>query len=656
MSSNEPQISLKTTAGLACEGRIDYLYEFGEFRLDEQNRIFTSGRKTVPLAAKALDTLLVLVKSAGQLVTKDQLMRAIWPNSIVEESNLTQTIFVLRKALGQARDQSYIVTVPGQGYRFVGAVKQFARQEHIGTGASAAPRAIEIPSKQRKTSLRRWPVFLGMAALLIVAVGTYWLWLRTYRRSERPLGRFTLAVLPFQNLTGDAQQDYFSDGMTEEMIARLGNVDPQHLGVIARTSVMHYKNTQTPLQQIGQELGVQYVVEGSIRRDSERVRITAQLIQMKDQSHLWARQYDRELSGLLAVQGEIAREIADEIQETLGEQLRPNSFGRPIQSSAAPQSYEAYDLYLRGRYFWNRRTLEGFRQAADYFQQAIDKDPAYARALAGLADTYALMSTWGEAPQNEYMSKARTAALRALEIDDTLAEAHTSLALIAETNEHDWRTAEMEFQRAIHLDPGYATAHQWYAEFLSWQGRFDEALTESEHARQLDPLSLIIATDHASILYLSRQYDRAIVQCRAVLEMDPNFNRVRGILVLAYTQSGRFAEAMHEIEQWRRQPDATWAWGWRAYVYGRWGRRSDAERALTRFHELFHQYPNDPTQVLLFAYIATDQRDRAITLLQKGYAEHSNILSTIKADPGYDPLRNDARFQQLLGRVFDTAN
>jgi Tfp pilus assembly protein PilF len=360
------------------------------------------------------------------------------------------------------------------------------------------------------------------------------------------------------------------------MISQLGNLNAQHLGVIARTSVMHYKNTQTPLDQIGRELGVQYVVEGSVRRDSDHVRISAQLIQMKDQSHIWARQYDRELRGLLTVQGEIAQEIADEIQLTLGEQHKLNSQRGSLHSSAAPPSYEVYDLYLKGRYFWNKRTPDGFRQAAEYFQQAIGQDPNYARAYAGLADTYGLMSTWGQVPQNEFMPKARSAALRALEIDDTLAEAHTSLALVAENYDYDWQTADKEFRRAIQLDPDYATAHQWFAEYLSWQGRFDEALAESERARQLDPLSLIISTDHASILYFSRQYDRAIAQCRAVLDMDPNFSRVRAILVLAYVQSGRFAEAIDELARWTRQPDSTGAWGFKAYVYGRWGRTSEA--------------------------------------------------------------------------------
>ena len=657
MSSNGPQIFLKGAASQVPEGAAGDLYEFDDFRLDARNRTLLLRQDSVPLTAKALDTLLVLVKSEGQLLTKDDLMKAVWPDSIVEEANLTQTVFMLRKALGQTRDQGYIVTVPGRGYRFVAEVKKVLKGGPVLVATVPGGPVSEIPIRRERAFLQRWSALLGIAAILIGAVGAYVLWFRSQPRSAPPLGRSMLAVLPFQNLTGDPTQDYFSDGLTEEMISQLGNLDTRHLGVIARTSVMHYKNTQTPLDQIGRELGVQYVIEGSVRRDSERVRISAQLIQLKDQSHIWARQYDRELRGLLTVQGEIAQEIADEIQLTLGEQHKLKPQRGPIRSSAAPPSYEVYDLYLKGRYFWNKRTPDGFRQAAEYFQQAIDQDPNYARAYAGLADTYGLMSTWGEVPQNEFMPKARGAALRALEIDETLAEAHTSLALVAENYDYDWQTADKEFRRAIQLDPGYATAHQWYAEYLSWQGRFDDALAESERARQLDPLSLIIATDHASILYFSRQYDRAIAQCRAVLDMDPNFPiRVRGILILAYLQSGRFAEGMDETAHWTGQPDSTWAWGWRAYVYGRWGRASEAQHALAKFESLFPRYPNGPTQALLYAYIGTGQKDRAVALLQKAYAGHSSIVTTLKVDPGYDPLRSDPHFQQLSAQVFKSEN
>ena len=331
------------------------------------------------------------------------------------------------------------------------------------------------------------------------------------------------------------------------MITQLGNLDPSHLGVIARTSAMYYKNRAVPLDQVGRELKVQYILEGSVRRDSDKVRITAQLIQVKDQTHLWAREYDRELSSLLSVQEDIAQATSNDIQIALGvESRRPTA--RPI---SRPANYEAYDLYLNGLYFWNKRTPDGFQRASAFFQKAIEADPHYARAYAGLADDYAMMSNYGLVSAKEYTPKARAAALKALQLDDSLAEAHASLAAIAENYDQDWHTAEREYRRAIELNPNYATAHHWYAECLGFEGRFDDALAESERARQLDPLSLIIAADNGAILYFARQYDRAIERFRSVLEMDPGFARAH-LVVAAYVQKGQFKDALSDIEAWRR--------------------------------------------------------------------------------------------------------
>ncbi|HTU40767.1 MAG TPA: winged helix-turn-helix domain-containing protein [Candidatus Aquilonibacter sp.] len=630
---------------------VNGLYQFGEFRLDARKRTLHYAEELVTLTPKAFETLLVLIESPGHVVAKDELMKAVWPDSFVEESNLTQTIFMLRKALGQTRDQGYIVTVPGRGYRFVADVRPVERTAQLDAHPSAASAASESLPRRQEGRRHRVPMFVGVAAVLLLASAGYLSWIR-----PRPIsaGRTMLAVLPFENLTGDPRQEYFSDGMTEEMISQLGNLDPQHLAVIARTSVMFYKSNPKSLDQVGHELGVQYVLEGSVRREGQRLRITAQLIQLKDQTHLWARNYDRSANDLLAVQQEITQEIADELKLTFDGRRIGNL---AAHRAAAPQntSYEAYDVYLKGRYFLSKRSSEGFQQAADYFQQAIAQDSSYARAYAGLADTYALMSTWGQAPSNQFMPKARAAALRALALNESLAEAHASLALIAENYDYDWQTAEKEYRRAIQLDPGYATGHQWYAEYLSWQGRFDEALAESGRARQLDPLSLIIATDHASILYFARHYDRAILQCRTVLDMDPNFLRARGILIHSYVQTGRFPEALHEVEQWTNEPYAIWEWGWKAYVYGRWGRTAEAERALAKFEQLLSHYPNDPKGGLLLAYLGTGRRDQSIRLLQQLYLEHSPVVATLKTDPMYDPVRGDPRFQQLVARVVNGA-
>jgi TolB-like protein/DNA-binding winged helix-turn-helix (wHTH) protein/Flp pilus assembly protein TadD len=624
-------------------------YEFGPFRLDPENRTLLRNWKPISLTPKVFDTLVLLVERSGRLVPKNELMIAIWPDSFVEESNLTQTVFMLRKALGETgSDQRYIITVAGRGYRFVAEVKQVLANGHLAPQATTATMQPEVLPTVERSNSRRWPILIGVAIVLIAALGVYFQWFHARTRPQLFGERVMLAVLPFENLTGDTGQDYFSDGLTEEMIAQLGRIDPEHLGVIARTSVMHYKHSPEQLEQIARELGVQYVLEGSVRRDSDKVRITAQLIQMKDQTHLWARQYNRELSHVLALQGEISQEIADEIQLILGENHKQT--GTAPQPALAPNAYEAYDLYLKGQYFWNKRTVEGFRRAIDYFQQATVKDPSYARAYAGLADSYALISGYSGVPQAEFMPKARAAALRALEIDDSLPEAHAALALIVQNYDWDWQTAGKEYRRAIELNPNYATAHHWYAEHLAFLGRFDEALRESERASQLDPLSLIIAADHAVILYYSRQYDRSIEQFRAVLDMDPSFSRA-SMMTEAYVEKGLFKDALAFMERRRRLvDDGPWTWATLAYVYGRSGQPVQARSALMKLEELNRHQQIDPAP-FLSAYIGMGDKDQSFAWLEKAYSQHSNAMTALKVEPSYDRLRSDPRFQDLMRRV-----
>jgi TolB-like protein/DNA-binding winged helix-turn-helix (wHTH) protein len=631
------------------------LYEFGEFRLDAQNRILRKGETTVPLTPKAFDVLLVLIQNNGKVVTKDELMKAVWPDSFVEESNLTQTIFMVRKALNETKDQRYVLNVQGQGYRFLVPITEAAApvQEVEVSASSASSGPANDGRAQADLETRHggnWKVAVIAAAVAAVIVAGFGIWFWHSRRASAEVpGKIMLAVLPFENFTGDPGQEYFSDGLTEEMISQLGNLDPSRLGVIARTSVMNYKHSQALIPQIGKDLGVQYVIEGSVRRDSERVRITAQLIQVKDQTHLWAREYDRDLGHLLQLQEEIAREVAGEIEFSLSGR-RTIEVARRSGAATGGQSYEAYDLYLKGRYFWNKRTAEGFQQAANYFQQAIDKDANYGRAYAGLADTFSLMSTWYVGPQNELMPKARAAAMRALEIDDSLAEAHASLALIEENYDYDWAGAEKEFRRAIQLDPQYATAHQWYAESLSWQGRFPEAFAESERARQLDPLSLIIASDYEAILYDSRQYEGAVKQCLAMLELDPGFKRASDAMILPYLQMGRYEEAIEGINRSAARLQNSWLWAWEVAVYGRSGHIQEARAALAKLEQV-PDSEMDRKPGLLIAYAGIGEKEKLIDLLQQAYAEHSNAVAQIKVDPMYDPVRNDPRFEDLLRRI-----
>jgi TolB-like protein len=433
--------------------------------------------------------------------------------------------------------------------------------------------------------------------------------------------------------------------MTEELIAQLGRGDPARLGVIARTSVMAYKGTRKRLDEIGRELSVQLVLEGTVRRDADRLRVSAQLIQVKDQTHLWARQYDREPAALLTLQSEIAQEVVDEIRLTLGE--RPAK-PEPL-SASSPSKSAAYDLYLRAQYFWNKRTIEGLRQAIAYCEQAIVADQTYAPAYAGAAKSYALLGGYsGESPA-AYTAKARAAAVRSLELDPRLPEAHTALALVVQNHDWDWETAEREFRAALDLNPNYATAHHWYAEHLAFRGRFDEARAEAERARQLDPLSLAIAVDTALIDYYSRHYERAASKLEAVIAMDSTFPRAH-LVRNAYVELARFEDALADIDADTAGAGGLWNASCLAYVQGRAGHTAEAERQVADVLKRNRPGETDPG-IVFWAYVGVGDRERALEWLEKAYAQHSSILTSLKVDPAYDSLRADPRFQDVLRRV-----
>jgi TolB-like protein/DNA-binding winged helix-turn-helix (wHTH) protein/Tfp pilus assembly protein PilF len=634
------------------EGKNQVL-RFGVFEANLAARELRKHGTRVRLRGQPFCILSILLERPGDVVTRDEIRQKLWAaDTFVDfEHSLNSAIKKLRGALGDTPDNPrYIETIPRVGYRFIAPVQEVSLRSEPEPSVSST-NTVTSPEIQTAPLVSRWGwqriVAVALAVVVLAAVGVF-AWRKSHLRAGSTGEKVVLAVLPFSNLTGDPGQEYFSDGLTEEMIAQLGRIDPERIGVIARTSVMHYKGSSETLPQIGQELGVQYVLEGSVRKDSERARITTQLVRVKDQAPVWSREYDRDLAGLLTLQHEVAQEVADEIQVTLGEKPKAaaTSVPKPVPSSA---SYAAYDLYLQGRYFWNKRSDAGFQSAAECFQQAIERDPNYARAYAGLADTVALMSTWYVGPPNELMPKARAAALKALQLDDTLAEAHTSLALIAENYDYDWVTAEKEFKRAIQLDPGYATAHQWYAEYLSWMGRSDEALAESETARQLDPLSMIIAADHAVILYNARQYDRALAQARSVLNMDPSAH-VMSIVIGSYVRQKKFDEAQEFIAQHSDLMHPHWIAVEQVILYGNSGRTQEAQEILARI-EQFPWNSETRTAAMLRVYAALDHKDEVIALLQQAIANHSNAITAMKVDPMYDPMRSDPRFQELLHRV-----
>jgi DNA-binding winged helix-turn-helix (wHTH) protein/TolB-like protein len=439
------------------------LYEFGPFQLDPTERRLLQAGRPVPLTPKAFQTLLVLVENEGHVVEKEELLRRIWPDTFVEEATLAQNVFTLRKQLGDDRGEAiYIETVPKRGYRFRAPVRCLDSPASEGEiqGMPFPAQAAAQPSSRA----RMW-VGAAVLALLLATAAIY----SVSRRSAPKPHRMMLVVLPVQNLTGDPSRDYVTDGFTEELIAQLGSLNPVELGVIARTSSMSYKNGSKTAAQIGRELHVDYALECSLRELGGETRFTAQLIRTSDETHVWAHSFERGQGDLLALQREIARTVADEIRI----HMTPRSKAR----FSGPNSVnpDAYDAFVQGRYHWNGRSAKELRTAVSFYQQAIGKDPDFAPAYVGLADSYAMLATMREEAPREMMPKAKDALLKALALDDSLAEAHTSLGWIMEVFDWDWAGSQRELQKAIDLDPNDPTAHHRYAIHLAAMGRLPEA-------------------------------------------------------------------------------------------------------------------------------------------------------------------------------------
>lgn len=628
-----------------------YFYEFGPFRMDPEERLLLRDGDPIPLTPKAFETLLLLVRNHRRVVLKDDLMKALWPDSFVEESNLSQNIFVLRKALGEsAQDARYIATVSGRGYRFAQDVAEVAADEAvIETSPLPEPAQPEVipPAPTggwTKMGRRHRTVVLALATVAILLAG-YIGW-RTFRPpAHAASGRMMLAVLPFQNLTGDSEQEYFADGLTEELITKLGRLHPAQLGVIGRTSVMGYKHSDKRLDQIGHELGVQYVLEGSVRRAGDRVRITAQLISVADQSHLWAEDYDRKLQDVLAVQDEVAIAVADQTQV----KLDPSQQTDLVRArTVIPEAYEAY---LRGRFFWNKRTEEGFRKSIEYYNFAIAKDPRFAEAYAGLADSHLLLGGYGFEPQTTAMPTAKAAALEALALDDRLANAYTSLAMIAMQWEWNWKEAEIDYKRAIALNPNYSVAHHWYGDgYLSAMGRMDEAIAELRLAQELDPLSLVISTDLAKRLCNAGQCDEAVDRLHKVLEIAPDFVLAHYCLARAYEQQGSYPLAISELEKIRSPDPSKAAASELGRIYALQGNRKQALQIVDELQRYSKHAYLDPWYVAN-VYLALSDKDSTLAWLEKAQEQHSPAMNGLKIDPDYAPIRSDPRFLALIRRV-----
>ena len=621
---------------------------FENFEFDfRSSELCEHGRK-VKVQGQPIQILAMLLEQPGELVTRDELKNKLWPgDTFVDfEHSLNAAVKRLRQALhDSAENPRFVETLARRGYRFIAEVAAVdgARREPAANNVLTADDR-EQPEVEKTAVVHRpaWPLAWKISGLALLVISTVVaVWTLRSRTVPSPAIR-SLAVLPLENLSSDPSQEYFADGMTDELITDLGQISA--LRVISRTSVMQYKGVRKPLPQIARELNVDAVVEGTVLRSGGQVRITAQLIQASDDRHLWTHSYEGELSDALALQNKVASAIAEQIRVN----LKPKEQVALEKEKAV--NPEAHEAYLKGRYFWNKRTDDGLRKAIDYFNQAIEKDATYAQAYTGLADSYALLGDWeygGMAPK-EAFPKAKAAATKALELDDSLSEAHTSLAFCLDLYDWNWDSAEVEFKRAIELNPGYATAHHWYSWHLAVLGRKDEAIAEMREAANLDPLSLIIGADLAEILLVARLYEQSIQQSLSTIAMDPTFAVAHYQLGQAYVQNQRYSDAMVEFQKAIQLSGADTTFiSNLAYVYALAGRRGEAVKILNEQKNRDHGFSNSAGIALI--YVGLGKNDQAMTWLERAYEERFN--PSILARPSFDHLRSDKRFQDLMHRI-----
>jgi TolB-like protein/Tfp pilus assembly protein PilF len=565
-------------------------YEFGPYRLDRGAQLLFRDSKRLALAPKAVELLLALVDAKGNLVGKQELLQKVWADAVVEEGSLTYHISLLRKALGESSGENlFIETIPKRGYRFVGTLKET-------------------------------------------------------RPASFTSGKIMLAVLPFENLSASNKQDYFSDGVVEEMITQLARLNPERLGVIARTSSMQYRSTKKNIRQIGRELGVSFVLEGSLRRSGRRVRITVQLIQVSDETHLWAESYDRKLDDILTLQSELARTVAKEIQIKLAPQAEERLSGL---SAIRPKAYEAY---LKGRFLLNRRAQASLQKSAGYFEQCIEQDPRFAMAYSGLADSYLVLQDFGYLLPSLATRKARVAAVKALEMDETLAESHTSMGHVF-FHEFNWTATEKQFRRAIELNPNYTDAHFYYSNYLVAMGRSEEAIAEARCALSLDPVSLPAGCNLAYVLAQAGHCDEAIRESLRVLEIDSDYARAYEDLGRAYEQQGKYSQALGAFKKAvGSSKRGSLYLASLAHSFAVAGMQKEALKLLRELKAISKTRFVSPFFIAL-VYTGLGDKNRAIALLNKAYKIRDHHLAWMSANPRLKLLHRERAFQDLLRRM-----
>lgn len=613
---------------------------FAEFEVDRRADELRQHGLRIKLQHQPFLVLSRLLEQPGEVVSREELRQELWPaDTFVDfEHGLNEAILKLRLALNDSADAPrFIETLPRRGYRFIAPVQGPAPAASV-----ASPEALAAPG--RPSARGRMVMALGALAGVVVLLTLA----RIGRREPPPAwGKAeyagSLAVLPLANLSSDPDEQYFADGVTEELITNLAKI--RGVRVIARTSVAPFQGKGQPVSEIARKLKVSAVVEGSVLRSGQKIRINVALIEAPTERRLWVKSYERELHDILTLQGELARAIAREIQV----ELTPQESVRLDRTRQVDP--EAYQAYLKGRYHWNKRSEEGLEKGIAYFQQALDKDSTYASAYAGLADCYGLLGVYNFRPPTEVMPAAKAAATAALAIDEGIADPHASLGFTHFLYDWDWPAAESELRRALELNPGYAQAHQWYGVYLIAMARVAEGIAEIERAQELDPLSLSISENLGWARYCARQYDRAVEQFRKTLDLDPNYVHALRYLGLCYLQMGLPGEALAALSRARSVSRAeSEIEADLALAYAIAGRTSEARRTLARLKKLSGEKYVSAYLIGSF-YTGLAEKDQALRWLKKAHQERSANLVFLNADPLFDGLRSDNRFQELVRRI-----
>jgi TolB-like protein/DNA-binding winged helix-turn-helix (wHTH) protein/Tfp pilus assembly protein PilF len=624
------------------------IFQFGPFEFCAETGELRKYGLRIKLSGQPVSVLAMLLERPGEVITREDLQKRLWPEGIYVdfEHSINAAVKRLRQALGDSADSPrFIETLARTGYCFIAPVILHLEEAALpaAKGASDVRQAAPSKAEANRRGFRVLPAALaGIVLITVIVSGLVALRERPHTQAS-PTSIRSLAVLPLTNLSGDPEQEYFVEGVADVLRQDLEAISA--LRVISRASSMYYRGSGKPLPEIARQMNVDAVIEGSVLRAGNRVRINVELVQAANDTRLWGGTYDRRLEDIFTLQSEVAQRIADEIRVTL---TGPERDRLARTHTADPEAYLAYS---KGRFFWNKRTEAGLKTAIGYFQQAIERDSKYALAYDGLADCWAPLAWYAYVRPGEVFPRAKAAVLKALALDSSLAEAHTTLAFVTFYYDRDWANAEREFRRAIDLNPNYANGHHWYAEFLTLAGRHAEAIAESERARELDPLSPIINTWVGSRYFFARQYDRAIEQYQHALQMDPAF--VPGHLVLGHVleQKRMYREAILEFEEAVRLSGGSPVYlASLAHAYGAAGKRTEARKTLDELRNVSGQRYVSAYDLAL-ATLSVGDTDRAIALLAQAVDERCPRATFLGVDPRFDGLRSDPRFKTLAVRI-----